>query len=92
VKRIPKGCVATYGQIAAMAGMAGRARQVGYALHALPENTPVPWHRVINARGEVSSRSEPLFEEIQRCLLRAEGVVSDGRGRFPLDRYLWRSR
>ena len=92
VKRIPKGCVATYGQIAAMAGMAGHARQVGYALHALPENTPVPWHRVINARGEVSSRSEPLFEEIQRCLLEAEGVVSDGLGRFALDRYLWRPR
>lgn len=92
VKRIPKGRVATYGQVAALARMAGHARQVGYALHALPENTPVPWHRVINARGEVSSRSEPLFEEIQRCLLEAEGIVSDGCGRFSLDRYLWRPR
>src|SRR5262245_56163653 len=53
VERIPRGRVATYGHVARLAGMAGHARQVGYALHALRPDEPVPWHRVINARGEV---------------------------------------
>jgi len=48
--------VATYGQIATLAGMPGHARQVGYAMHALPSHSTVPWHRVINARGEISRR------------------------------------
>ena len=52
VSRIPKGKVATYGQVATLAGMRGHARQVGYALHDLREGSNVPWHRVINARGE----------------------------------------
>ena len=56
VRRIPRGTVATYGQVAERAGYPGHARQVGYALHALPPGTTVPWHRVINASGEVSAR------------------------------------
>jgi methylated-DNA-protein-cysteine methyltransferase-like protein len=92
VKRIPRGCVATYGQVAALAGMAGHARQVGYALHALTKNSGVPWHRVINARGEVSKRAEPMFEEIQRTLLKKEGVVANDKGMFSLKQYLWRSK
>ena len=92
VKRIPKGRVATYGQVAALAGLGGHARQVGYALHALASGEPVPWHRVINARGEVSPRAEPGWEKLQRRLLEAEGVVFDVRGRVPLGRFGWRPR
>ena len=54
VRRIPRGRVATYGQVAELAGLPGHARQVGYALHALPRGTTVPWHRVLNARGALS--------------------------------------
>ena len=50
VRRIPEGRVATYGQVASLAGLAGQARQVGYALHALPDGTAVPWHRVVKDR------------------------------------------
>jgi len=90
VRRIPPGRVATYGQVAALAGMAGRARQVGYALHALPEGSPVPWHRVINARGEISPRSEPGFEGYQRFLLEEEDVDFDLAGHVDLDRFGWK--
>ncbi len=92
VRRIPRGRVTTYGQIATVAGLRGHARQVGYALHALPAGTKVPWHRVINARGEISPRSQFGEELRQRQLLEAEGVRLDGRGRIPLQRYRWRTR
>ena len=59
IRRIPFGKVATYGQVAELAGLPGHARQVGYALHALPSATAVPWHRVINAAGTVSRRAVP---------------------------------
>jgi methylated-DNA-protein-cysteine methyltransferase related protein len=89
VRRIPHGRVATYGQVAALAGLAGRARQVGYALHALPEGSPLPWHRVINARGEISLRAEPGWEGYQRHLLEEEDVEFDLAGRVDLDRFGW---
>ena len=89
VQRIPHGRVATYGQIAALAGFPGQARQVGYALHSLPEGSEVPWQRVINARGEVSLRSEAGWEHYQRHLLEEEGVVFNDAGRVDLDRYRW---
>jgi alkylated DNA nucleotide flippase Atl1/3-methyladenine DNA glycosylase AlkD len=89
VRRIPQGRVATYGQVAALAGMAGRARQVGYALHALPEASPLPWHRVINARGEVSPRAEPGIAGYQRFLLEEEEVDFDLAGRVDLERFGW---
>jgi methylated-DNA-protein-cysteine methyltransferase-like protein len=92
VARVPKGRVATYGQIARLAGVPGQPRQVGYALAALPDGMDIPWHRVINARGEVSPRSEAEFEAIQRALLRAEGVVFDPTGRVDLDRFGWKPR
>ncbi len=92
VRRIPRGRVATYGQVAALAGLKGHARQVGYALHALPSGTSVPWQRVINARGEISRRSQFAGELRQRLLLEAEGVEFDWRGRVPLRRYGWRAR
>jgi methylated-DNA-protein-cysteine methyltransferase-like protein len=82
VRRVPRGRVATYGQIARLAGLPGRARQVGYALHALPGGTTVPWHRVVNARGTISRRSVPGPELEQQLRLEAEGVRFDGRGRI----------
>jgi methylated-DNA-protein-cysteine methyltransferase-like protein len=92
VRRIPRGRVATYGQVAAVAGLAGRARQVGYALHALPDGTTVPWHRVINAAGAVSRRASPGAELTQRQLLEREGVRFNARGRVRLDLVRWRPR
>ncbi len=89
VERIPYGRVATYGQIASLAGLPGHARQVGYALHATPDERDIPWHRVINARGEVSRRSERQFESIQQQLLEAEGIAFTPAGRVDLRRYQW---
>ena len=91
VRRIPRGRVATYGQIAALAGLGGHARQVGYALSALPDGARVPWHRVINARGEVSARAEPGDDDFQQGRLEAEGVQFDANGRVALTRYRWRA-
>ena len=92
VRRIPRGRVATYGQVAALAGLPGHARQVGYALHALALGTRLPWHRVINARGEVSRRRRPGDELSQRLLLEREGVGFDARGRVALARLRWSPR
>ncbi len=91
-RRIPRGRVATYGQIALLAGLPGHARQVGYALHAMATDGPVPWHRVINARGEISRRSQPGDDGVQRRYLQREGVVFDVEGRVDLERYQWRPR
>ena len=89
VRRVPRGRVATYGQVARLAGLPGQARLVGYALHAL-KDTSVPWQRVINARGEVSRRAFEGPDELQHCLLEDEGVTFDPRGRVSLARYRWR--
>ncbi|TPW21746.1 MAG: ybaZ [Elusimicrobia bacterium] len=89
VRRIPEGRVATYGQVARLAGLPRHARQVGYALHALPDGSDVPWQRVVNAQGAVSPRSVPGFEDQQRVLLIREGVVFAPSGRIPLARYQW---
>ena len=91
VRRIPRGHVATYGQVATLAGLAGHARQVGYALHALPDGTGVPWHRVVNASGRISVRAVPGAELVQQQLLEREGVRLDARGRVPLARVRWRA-
>ena len=92
IRRIPRGRVATYGQIAELAGIPGHARQIGYALHALPDGTAVPWHRVINAKGEVSLRAAAGAELTQRMLLEREGIRFDGRGRVDLRAVGWRRR
>ncbi len=76
VRRIPRGRVATYGQIAELAGLPGHARQVGYALHALPDGTAVPWHRVLNARGALSLRRSPGGEIASACCWSAKGSDS----------------
>ena len=92
VQRIPRGRVATYGQVARLAGLPGCARQVGYALHALPADGRVPWQRVVNARGEISRRSDRDSEPMQQRLLEAEGLRFDARGRLDLARVQWRPR
>ncbi|HEY0370979.1 MAG TPA: MGMT family protein [Thermoanaerobaculia bacterium] len=89
VRKIPRGRVATYGQIAELAGLEGHARQVGYALHNLPERNNVPWHRVVNAKGEISPRSAGDSHELQRMLLIGEGVAIDSRGRIDLKKFRW---
>ena len=89
VRKVPRGRVATYGQIAEVAGLEGHARQVGYALHNLPAKSSVPWHRVVNAKGEISARSGGDSHELQRLLLEAEGVEFDAKGRMDLKRYQW---
>jgi methylated-DNA-protein-cysteine methyltransferase related protein len=92
VRRIPRGRVATYGQVAELAGLKGHARQVGYALHALPDGEAVPWQRVINARGEISLRGENDNDRLQKLMLREEGIRFDRTGRIDLARYRWRPR
>ena len=89
VMAIPRGRVATYAQVAFAAGLPGRARLVGHVLRLLPLDSPVPWHRVVNARGEISTRGRPLEEHEQRLLLQDEGVTFDARDRVPLGRYQW---
>ena len=84
--------MATYGQVAALAGLHGHARQVGYAMYALRRGTTVPWQRVVNAKGEISRRSTFGGELRQRILLENEGVEVDWRGRIPLKRFGWRPR
>ena len=91
VSLIPRGRVATYGQIAELAGLPGGARQVGYAL-AASGDLGVPWHRVVNSRGEISPRAEPSFEALQRQLLSREGVALDAEGRLSLARFRWKPR
>jgi methylated-DNA-protein-cysteine methyltransferase-like protein len=80
VRRIPRGRVASYGQIAELAGIPRHARQVGYALHHLPGDSGIPWQRVLNASGEVAKRAYPEDARWQRDLLEDEGVEFDARG------------
>jgi alkylated DNA nucleotide flippase Atl1/3-methyladenine DNA glycosylase AlkD len=90
IQRIPEGRVATYGQVAALAGLPRRARMVGAALSNTPEDLALPWQRVINAGGTISRRSGLGVEEgYQRHLLQEEGVVFDARGRIDLERFGW---
>jgi len=74
VAAIPKGSVATYGQVATLAGMPGHARLVGRTLSELPKDTKLPWHRVINASMRISLRSGSTGHNLQRSRLEAEGV------------------
>ena len=90
IRRIPKGWVATYGQVAAMAGLPRRARLVGRVLQTLEDGSDVPWHRVVNAKGEVSrGLSRNGSDRVQQRLLEAEGVEFDDRNRFTLERFRW---
>lgn len=91
VRKIPKGKVATYGQVARLAGLPRRARLVGYALSALDDADGIPWHRVINSVGKISGRSEPMFVDQQRELLLQEGVEFSRSGAIRLARFQWKA-
>jgi methylated-DNA-protein-cysteine methyltransferase-like protein len=91
VALIPRGRLATYGQIAELIGAYGCARQVGWALRRLPLPSPVPWQRVVNAKGQISfTPSREGSDWMQRQLLIAEGIPVDDRGRLDLPRFRWR--
>lgn len=93
VRRIPAGRVATYGQVAWLAGLPGQARLVGYAMHAAAADDLVPWHRVVNAQGGISARSDgPGASVLQRLRLEQEAVVFDARGRIALEQFRWTPR
>jgi methylated-DNA-protein-cysteine methyltransferase-like protein len=89
VAKIPKGKLASYGQVAALAGFPQRPRQVGMVLSGLPEGTPLPWHRVVNTQGYVPSRGRwwGAFEQIGR--LRDEGIEVDDLGNLDLEAHRW---
>ena len=93
VARIPRGRVATYGQVARLAGLGGHARLVGYALSALKEGSRIPWHRVVNAKGRISLRGDRSpANVVQRLRLERESVRFDGSGIISLERFRWRPR
>jgi methylated-DNA-protein-cysteine methyltransferase-like protein len=90
VRQIPYGRVATYGQVAQLANMAGKARLVGYALFRVDVQSDVPWHRVINAKGEISeSPFRKGGDYLQRSLLEAEGVEFNRSGKVNFKQYRW---
>ena len=90
VKRIPHGPVATYGQIANLTGLFRKARLVGYALFRVAPDADIPWHRVINGKGEIS---ESPFREgndyLQKALLEAEGISFTSTGKINLAQHQW---
>lgn len=88
VAAIPPGKVATYGQIAKLCGYPGYARYVGHSLKQLPADSSLPWHRVINARGEISFPADSEAYLRQRERLEQEGVQFNG-GSVSLKRYCW---
>jgi len=88
IKKVPKGKVATYGQIAALAGNTRAARQVVRILHSSSEKDKLPWHRIVNRQGRIALKPGYGYE-IQRELLRQEGVRFDENDTIDFDRYLW---
>jgi methylated-DNA-protein-cysteine methyltransferase-like protein len=91
VRQIPQGFVATYGQVAELSKLAGKARVVGYALYRVDmKNSDIPWQRVVNAKGEISL--SPLrfgTDYLQRSLLENEGISFNDAGKIDLRKYLW---
>jgi methylated-DNA-protein-cysteine methyltransferase-like protein len=87
VRAIPRGSVATYGQIAILAGAPTGSRQVSWVLNSCSRSENLPWQRVVNSRGTISLTGEGRRE--QRMLLEAEGIQFDSEGRINLQRYLW---
>jgi methylated-DNA-protein-cysteine methyltransferase-like protein len=89
VRKVPRGRVATYGQIARLLDRC-TPRMVGYAMAAVPGDSDVPWHRIINSQGQVSPRSAGDGSLAQRAILESEGVVFDSKGRVDLEKVGWR--
>lgn len=92
VRKIPRGKVATYGQIAALVNRPRNARQVGTVLSSLCSDSNIPWHRVVNAQGYISSRNSPASEDLQRILLEGEGVELTENGHIVLTDFQWKPR
>ncbi len=88
IKYIPEGKVATYGQIAAYAGNPRAARQVAYILHSSSGKENLPWHRVVNSRGGISLKPRRGYE-LQKQLLKEEGIRFKENDCIDLKRYLW---
>jgi methylated-DNA-protein-cysteine methyltransferase related protein len=88
IRKIPYGRVASYGQIALLAGFEGMARQVGYALHATPPKSGVPWHRVINSQGRISLSGPSA--RLQRRLLQSEGILFSTAGKIDMKKFQWK--
>ena len=91
VRRIPKGRVMTYGQIAYILGQGYTPRTVGFVMHGADENK-TPWHRVINSEGRCSTGRVVLPSDKQQAMLEAEGIEFDTSGRCSLETYLWQPR
>lgn len=89
VRQIPKGKVATYGQIARLAGNPHWSRVVGYALHANPDPQHIPCFRVVNRFGELSSAFIFGGEQVQRLLLEEDGITLNPEGKVDLKKYQW---
>lgn len=89
VSQIPKGKVATYGQIAAMLGNPRNGRTVGWAMRMTPDNLNLPCHRVVNREGRLAPGYAFGGQEVQRALLEAEGVPFTKDGRIDLKKCLW---
>ena len=90
VRKIPSGKVATYGQIADLAGLYGKARLVGSALFRVDIADDIPWHRVINAKGEISySFQRQGGDYLQKVLLEEEGIEFKSNGKIDLNKYRW---
>ena len=88
IRDIPRGSVASYGQIAEIAGIPRGARQVGSALRSLPDGHDVPWHRVIRASGQIAfDKGSPQYDEQSRRLMKEEVVVIAGR--VDMHKYRW---
>ena len=88
LRAVPSGRIASYGQIARIAGLPRNARQVGAILKKLPAGSDVPWHRIVNARGIISSRGDNC-EKRQRILLQLEGIRVDDSHRIDVRIYGW---
>lgn len=88
VSMVPPGKVATYGQIARIAGRCS-ARNVGYSMASVPSESAVPWHRIINSRGKISVRSHGDTCNAQRQMLESEGIVFSDSGAVDLEEFGW---
>lgn len=89
VRRIPKGRLASYGQVAMLAGYPQRPRQVGMVLRGLPEGTKLPWHRVVNQQGYVPSKGRWWGAMVQIQRIREEGIPVDDGGNLDLAAHRW---
>lgn len=90
VAAIPEGCLASYGQVAALAGYPRRPRQVGMVLRGLPEGTDLPWQRVVNNQGYVPSKGRWWGAMVQIERLRSEGIPVADDGSLDLEAHRWR--